>query len=137
MFAVGRREATPERRYPHYLLAVSTPLLTHRGVIYPWHPSSLRASATGVVAVEQTVSYRTELLAGDLISIHSRVLEVKNSSLRLTHETRNDESGEVAATTILVGVHIHSALRKSRPLPASVRERAAALINPTAIGASA
>ncbi|HEU5219118.1 MAG TPA: thioesterase family protein [Gemmatimonadales bacterium] len=142
-------------------------LLTHRGVIYPWHcdhmghmnvmwyvgkfdeatwhlmaalgltPAYLRDSGTGMVAVEQTISYKQELMAGDLISVHSTVLEVRNSALRFTHEMRNETSGEVCATTLLVGVHLDTTIRKSRALPASVRGRAAELFTLTPSGAGA
>jgi acyl-CoA thioester hydrolase len=93
-------------------------------------PSSLRAAGTGMVAAEQTISYKRELLAGDTLTIHSRLLEVRTKAIRFTHEMRNDETGEVAATTVLVGVHLDTALRTSRPLPQDVRERLAALVVP-------
>jgi acyl-CoA thioester hydrolase len=137
---------------------MNEPLLTHRGIVYPWQcdhmghmnvmwyvgkfdeatwqfvarlgltPSMLRAEGSGMVAVEQTVSYKRELMAGDSITIYSTLLEVKEKALRFTHEMRNDETDEVAATTILVGVHLDTKLRKARPLPISVRDRARALL---------
>jgi acyl-CoA thioester hydrolase len=91
-------------------------------------PSMLRAEGSGMVAVEQTVSYKRELVAGDAITIYSTLLEVKEKSVRFTHEMRNDETNEVAATTILVGVHLDTTLRKARPLPEKIRERARAFL---------
>jgi acyl-CoA thioester hydrolase len=73
------------------------------------------------------VVYQRELYAGDVISIRSAVLEVNDKSIRFQHEMRNDETGEVAATTVLVAVHIDTTTRKARPLPADVRQRALAL----------
>jgi acyl-CoA thioester hydrolase len=138
----------------------TAPLLTYRGIVYPWHcdhmghmnvmwyvgkfdeatwqlmaslgltPALLRDTATGMVAVEQTLSYQRELLAGDAVSVYSAILEVKDRSIRFTHEMRKDETGEVAATTVLVGVHIDTTLRKSCPLPAAFRDRARGLIVP-------
>lgn len=128
--------------------------LTYRGTIYPWHCdhmghmnvmwyvgkfdeatwqlfSSLGLSrsrfsreGTGMVAVEQHIEYKRELRAGDLISIRSAVLEVKEKSIRFAHEMRNDETAEVAATTIIVGVYFDTAARKARPLPPDIRESA-------------
>jgi acyl-CoA thioester hydrolase len=127
--------------------------LTHRGLVYPWQcdhmghmnvmwyvgkfdeatwaffatlgltPSELRASERGMVAVEQTITYKRELLAGDVLSIYSQALEIKDKSLRFRHEMRNEETGEVAAITELVGVHIDTKLRKACSIPQSVRER--------------
>jgi acyl-CoA thioester hydrolase len=80
----------------------------------------------GAVASEQHTEYRRELHAGDLITIRSRVLEVNEETLRITHEMTNDETGELAAVTVIVGLHIiHDVLlRKSCPFPSDVKERA-------------
>jgi acyl-CoA thioester hydrolase len=136
------------------------PFLTHRGIVYPWQcdhmghmnvmwyvgkfdeatwqflarigmtASSLRDAGTGMVAAEQTISYKRELVAGDGLTIYSRLLEVRTKAIRFTHEMRNDETGEVAATSMLVGVHIDTKHRTACPLPADVRERLVALVTP-------
>ncbi|NQD93370.1 acyl-CoA thioesterase [Pseudomonas sp. CrR25] len=130
--------------------------LTYRGTVYPWQcdhmghmnvmwytgkfdeatwqlfsslgltPSRLRQENAGMVAVEQHLHYKREVHAGDVLSIHSSVLELKDKSLRFFHEMRNDETGELAATSLLVGLHLDTLLRKARSLPADVREKAAA-----------
>ena len=76
------------------------------------------------MAVEQTIAYKRELIAGDVISIRSTLLEVKDKSVRFTHEMRNDGTGDVAATTILVGVHLDTTTRKACSFPAEFRARA-------------
>jgi acyl-CoA thioester hydrolase len=81
-----------------------------------------------MAAVEQRIEYKRELHAGDIVTIRSAVLEVKDKAMRLLHEIRNDETGEVAATTVIVGVHIDSVARKARYLPSDVRERAVLMI---------
>jgi acyl-CoA thioester hydrolase len=85
---------------------------------------------TGMAAVEQHIEYKRELHAGDLISIRSAVLEVKEKSIRFMHEMTNDENDELAARTVLVGVYFDTAARKSVALPADVRQRAQLLIAP-------
>ena len=70
-----------------------------------------------MVAARQNTSYRRELLAGDLVSIYSGVLEARQRVLRFYHEMRNQASGEIAATTLLTGVHIDSVTRKPTPFP--------------------
>ncbi len=133
-----------------------TDTLTYRGTVYPWHcdhmghmnvmwyvgkfdeatwqlfsllglaPSRLRGENAGMAAVEQRIEYRRELHAGDVVSIHSRVLEMKDKSIRFCHEMRNDETGEIAAVTTLVGVHLDTQARKARAFPEDVRAQAAA-----------
>jgi acyl-CoA thioester hydrolase len=133
-------------------------LLTHRGTIYPWHcdhmghmnvmwyvgkfdeatwhlctacgitPQYMREGRKGMVAVDQRVAYVRELVAGDLISIRSVILEIKRSSLRFIHEMRNEATREVAAVTLLTGVHIDSVSRSSCPFPDEIRRSAQPLI---------
>jgi acyl-CoA thioester hydrolase len=128
--------------------------VTYRGTVYPWHcdhmghmnvmwyvgkfdeatwqlflslglsRSRLVQDGTGMVAVEQHIEYKRELRAGDLISIRSTVLEVREKTIRFAHEMRNDETGEVAATTAIVGVYFDTKARRARPLPADIHERA-------------
>jgi acyl-CoA thioester hydrolase len=133
------------------------PLLTYRGTVYPWHcdhmghmnvmwyvgkfdeatwnlfagfgltPHWLREQGRGMVAVEQRLLYKAELHAGDVLSVHSSVLEVRDKTIRFLHEMRKLD-GQVAATTELTGVHLDTVVRRSVPLPAEVRERALAAV---------
>lgn len=126
--------------------------VTYRGVVYPsqcdhmghmnvmWYvgkfdeatwqlfaslgltPSRLREQSCGMAALEQHLEYKRELRAGDVISVRSAVLEIKEKSIRISHEMRNDETGETAATTVIVGVYFDTVARKARPLPEDVRE---------------
>jgi acyl-CoA thioester hydrolase len=136
-------------------------MLTYRGTVYPWQcdhvghmnvmwyvgkfdeatwqlfnaigltPSYLRSAQRGMAAVDQHITYSRELHAGAVVSISSVVREVHEKRIVFAHEMRNDETGEVAASTTLVGVHLDTATRKSCPFPAVVVEAAKALI-PTA-----
>ena len=129
-------------------------LTTYRGAVYPWQcdhmghmnvmwyvgkfdeatwqlfstlgltQSRLRNEGAGMAAVEQRIEYKRELRAGDVVTVRSGVLEVEDKSILFTHEMRNDETGDVAATTVIVGVHFDTNARKARVLPADVRERA-------------
>jgi acyl-CoA thioester hydrolase len=134
-------------------------LVTYRGTVYPWQcdhmghmnvmwyagkfdeaswqllsnlgltSSRFRNEGTGMAAVEQHINYKRELHPGDIVTIRSAVLEVKDKSIRFIHEMTNDETGEVAATSVLVGVHLDAIIRKARSLPADVRERAVLMIS--------
>ncbi len=127
---------------------------TYRGAVYPWHcdhighmnvmwyvgkfdeatwnflallgatPSYLRGNGCGMVAVEQRIAYQRELHAGDTVAVRSGALEVRDKAIRFVHEMRNGETQQVAAITVLTGVHIDTTTRKSCPLPAEVLARA-------------
>jgi len=56
--------------------------------------------------------------------IESTLMEVKDKSVRMLHKMVHDASGEVAATTVVVGIHIDANLRKAIGLPEDVRQKA-------------
>lgn len=133
-------------------------LITYRGVVYPfqcdhmghmnvrWYvakfdeatwqlfaaigltPSRLRSGATGMAGVEQHIDYKRELFPGDVVTVSSVILEVKDKAIRFAHEMTNDETGELAARTILAAVHLDKAARRAKALPDDVRDRARAMI---------
>lgn len=135
-------------------------VVTHRGVVYPWQcdqnghlnvmfyvgkldestwtligdagmtPEIMRAGKHGMVAVDQRISYRKELFAGDLVTIRSAFLEVRTKSFRFVHEMRNGGTGEIAAVCALTGVHIDAGDRKARELPPWFAEKARAMVVP-------
>jgi acyl-CoA thioester hydrolase len=55
--------------------------------------------------------------------------------MRIRHEMRDDETGDVAATTEIVAVHLDAATRGARSLPEDVRARASAMDPGTGPGA--
>ena len=90
--------------------------------------SYLRENKRGVAAVHQEITYEKELLAGDLITIWSEILEMREKVVRFRHEMRNAETGEVVATTTLTGVYFDHEIRKSCPFPPEIQERGRRLI---------
>jgi acyl-CoA thioester hydrolase len=92
----------------------------------------LRQGGMGMVAVEQHIEYKRELLAGDLLTIYSSVHEVREKSLIFVHEMTNQETQELVARTTLTGVCIDTATRKGRALPADIRERVVNISSPRA-----
>jgi len=128
------------------------PVVTYRGTIYPWHcdhmghmnvmwyvgkfdeatwhllasagvtAKRMREEGFGMVAVEQRIEYKRELVAGDLITIRSYFQDVSEKALRFVHEMTNEETKEVAARTFLTGVCMDTNTRKARPLPVDVRQ---------------
>src|ERR1700748_555 len=88
-------------------------------------PTYLRQSGRGMAAVQQNIAYRRERLPGDIIEITSSLLEIRDKSIRFLHEMRNAETGEIAATCEITGVHMDRALRKSTAFARDIREAAA------------
>src|SRR5687768_15717226 len=91
-------------------------------------PAFLRENNRGMAAVEQTVRYRRELLAGDIVNVYSALLEIKDRSLRFSHEMRKADTDEVAATSVFTGVHLDKAVRRACAFPQEVREKALAMV---------
>jgi len=83
----------------------------------------------GMADVEQRIKYKRELRAGDVVTIRSKVLELKDKAIRMRHEMTNDETGDLAAVTEIVAVHIDMTARRACSLPSDVRERAILMIN--------
>ena len=132
------------------------PGITYRGAVYPWHcdhvghmnvmwyvgkfdeatwnlflqvgitPTYLREQGRGMAAVDQHIEYKRELRAGDVVTIRSEVLELQGKKIRFRHEMRNEETGEVAAVTTLLGVHMDTRARTACPFPPEVLARARA-----------
>jgi acyl-CoA thioester hydrolase len=88
----------------------------------------LRAERIGMAGVEAHIEYKRELFPGDVVTVTSTLIEVKDKVLRFAHEMKRDDTGELAARTVLVAVHLDTVTRKARPLPDDVRAAARALL---------
>ena len=88
-------------------------------------PTYLRNSGRGMAAVQQNISYKRELLAGDIVEIRSALLEIRDKSIRFLHEMRNAETGEIAAICEITGVHMDRtrANRRRSRLPFARRQQ--------------
>jgi acyl-CoA thioester hydrolase len=91
-------------------------------------PSYLRADRNGMAAVQQNITYRQELFAGDVIEIRSQLVEVADKRLRLRHELHNVEKGEAAASCEITAVHLDKQAHRACEFPPAVRAAAEALL---------
>jgi acyl-CoA thioester hydrolase len=91
-------------------------------------PTYLRQSNRGMAAVQQNISYKRELLAGDIVEIRSVLLEIGEKSIRFVHEMRNAETGEITANCEITAVHMDRQARKSAPFEDAIRSTAAKLL---------
>jgi len=81
-----------------------------------------------MAAVQQETSYRRELFAGDLITIRSGSLEIRDKVVRFYHEMLNSERCEVAAVSTITGVQVDSTTHKSCAFPSDILERGRGLM---------
>ena len=126
---------------------------TYRGAVYPWHcdhmghmnvmwyvskfdeatwnlffeagitPTYLRNHHRGMAGLQQNITYKRELHAGDVVAVRSGLLEVREKVVLFRHEMINLETAETAAIMDLTVVHMDTAKRKSCPFPAAILER--------------
>jgi len=83
-------------------------------------PRYLRENRRGMAAVDQHIQYRREVQAGDVLTIHSVLLEVAAKKVRFRHEMLEESAGDVAAVCTILGVHIDTDARKACPFPEDV-----------------
>jgi acyl-CoA thioester hydrolase len=128
-------------------------LETYRGAVYPWHcdhmghmnvmwyvgkfdeatwnlfsalgltPAFLRDNERAMAAVQQNISYRRELLAGDVVAVRSGLLEIRDKVLKLVHEMRHAQTGDISAVCVITAVHMNSATRRSTAFPPEMLAR--------------
>lgn len=132
-----------------------TQSITYRGTVYPWQcdhvghmnvmwyvhkfdeatwqffasigltPAFLRDNHRGMAAVQQNISYKQELMAGDVVEIASSVLEIRDKLIRFAHTMTDSSTGAAVAICELTAVHLDRNARKSCPFPENVRLAAA------------
>jgi acyl-CoA thioester hydrolase len=84
----------------------------------------MKENNRSAVAADQRTQYKREVLAGSLLHIASELRELGRKSIRFMHTMYDSSSGEVVATTELVGVYFDLIQRASVDLPDLVREAA-------------
>jgi len=94
-------------------------------------PSRLRKERVGMAGVEQHIEYKRELYAGDVVSVTTTVLEIRDKAIRFAHEMTNDETGDLAARMVVVAVHLDADTRRARAFPDDVRDRTSKMLEGT------
>ena len=90
-------------------------------------PSFFRTHERGMAAVEMNIEYKAELLVGDVITITSHLLEVKDKAIVFRHDMYNGETGQFAATGRMVAVHLDTGARRACAFSDELRERMGAV----------
>ncbi|MCU0805714.1 MAG: acyl-CoA thioesterase [Burkholderiales bacterium] len=91
-------------------------------------PTLLRSGRFHMAAVQQDISYKKELLAGDVVEVHSAIVEIRDKVLKFAHELRNTETGELCGTSVFTVVCLDQEARKARPFPEEIAAKARALL---------
>ena len=81
------------------------------------------ATGGSVFVAEAHVTYRTEVLAGEVLQVASRVIDVDEKRLRLFHEMTAGGDRRPAAGVELMILHVDLASRRTQPFPAAPLER--------------
>ncbi len=132
---------------------------TYRGIVYPdqldhmghmnvqwyaakfdegtWHlfssvgitSSYIREHHKGMAALEQTTKYKSEVMAGAPLVIRSKVLEVKDKTLRFFHVMYDSETRIEVATSELIAAHIDRKKRKACAFPENIKEKCLAMMD--------
>jgi len=87
-------------------------------------PEFMKENNRSAVAADQRTQYKREVLAGSLLHTTSELRVLGRKSIRFAHTMYDSSSGEVVATTELVGVYFDLVARASVDLPDLVREAA-------------
>jgi acyl-CoA thioester hydrolase len=132
---------------------MSEAMLTYRGTVQAWHcdhighmnvmwyvgkfdeatwnffasigvtGTYMREQQRGTAAVQQNITYSRELLAGDTVTVRTRLLEMRERVIRFEHVMYVGDTDEVAARCEITGVHIDRRTRKATPFPEDIMAR--------------
>lgn len=91
--------------------------------------SYVQTEKKGVAALTQTTNYKAEVMAGDLLVIRTRLLEISEKKIRFLHIMENCETGLEVATSEIMGVHFDRKARKSCPFPQEILEKGQSLMD--------
>ena len=132
--------------------------ITYKGAVYPWHcdhmghmnvmwytgkmdeatwnffaelgisPAFLKDNNRGMAALEIKTNYLAELVAGDVVSVRTKLREVlKGKLIKFTHEMLKG-NGEIAAIAEITGIHMDTKARKATQFPAEILKQIEAMV---------
>ncbi len=85
--------------------------------------SYLERERRSLFTLSMNVDYLREVVAGDGISVVSRLIDHDDKCVHYFHEMRHVQGGYLAATSELLAIHVNMATRRSEPFPLDVRKR--------------
>ncbi len=115
----------------HYIHRFSTSN-AHVGAYFGLTPAFYREQRRGFSTFEFHLTLDGSLRAGDHLVVKSAPLHIGNSSMRMFHQMLDARTGKRVAALDQLGVLLDLDARRPSPLPDWMKERARALIAPTA-----
>jgi acyl-CoA thioester hydrolase len=88
----------------------------------------MREQKRGMAAVQQNITYSRELMAGDTLTVRTRLLEIRERVIRFEHVMHIGGTDEIAARCEITGVHLDRVTRKATPFPADILARGRRLV---------
>lgn len=88
----------------------------------------IRENKIVLAAVEQVITYKRELLPGDVLIIRTKLLELAGKKIRFRHVMTHGVTGEESAITDQLALCVDADARKSRLFPDEIVAKGAAMI---------
>lgn len=88
-----------------------------------WSATSTDWQGRGFADVHNSLDYRDELKAGELIEIYGGISKIGNSSFTAHYEMKNKHSGAIAATMMAKLIYFDLVKRKSMPLTDEIKQQ--------------
>lgn len=76
----------------------------------------IRRTGFSIFRLDKLIRYERELMGGDAIAVHSRVLWTDYRRVHAFHELVNTDAGYRAATNDALSIHVDLSRRKSAPI---------------------
>lgn len=87
-----------------------------------------RATNHSVFALEAHVTYERELREGAAFEIATRLIDADRKRLHLFHAMSRSDTGELAATIEMMGLHVDMSGPRSAPLPGAAFAKVEAML---------
>jgi acyl-CoA thioester hydrolase len=112
------------RWYVHLFSSAARSLFSKLGIDTAYRDRT----RSGTFATRQYIEYHREVLVGDSVRIHTRLLARSEKRLHFKHWLVNETRRTVAATMETVAVHVDLDARRTVPFPAEVAASADAMV---------
>lgn len=93
-------------------------------------PSVIRGTNRTMIALEEHTRFQRELLAGDMYTMRTRLIEMREKTLVVLHELWNAATHEISATIVAVSASFDLGTRKLVPWSEETKAKGRALIGP-------
>ncbi len=93
-------------------------------------PSRIRTSKRTMIALEEHCRFHRELLAGDMFTMRTRLIDMREKTLVVLHELWNAATNELSATIVAVSASFDMETRRLVPWDEEALGKGRALVGP-------